>query len=114
MPFGPISVNSKTFNAQGEGRYGLSTLTFGDPSNHFVVRGGQLNKDKSAYTAACTRVLQKDVTVGSATQRLQASVQLVITVPKSGFTSTEIDDLTSDINAFITGAILDRILSGES
>jgi hypothetical protein len=114
MPFGTISVNSKTFNQQGEGRYGLSTLTFGDPANYFTVKGGQLNKDRTTVTGAVSRVLQKDVTIGSATQRLNASVQLVISVPKQGFTSTEVDDLTSDINAFVTGAILDRLLSGES
>ncbi len=114
MPFGTISVNSKSFLPQGEGRYGLSTLTFGDPANYFTVRGGQLNKDRSAYTAAVTRTLQKDVTIGSATQRLSASVQLVISVPKQGFTSTEIDVLASDISEFLTGAVLDRILTGEA
>lgn len=114
MPFGTITVNTKTFNQQGEGRYGLSTLTFGNPANYFTVKGGQLNKDRTTVTGAVSRVFQKDVTVGSATERLSASVQLVISVPRQGFTSTEIDVLVSDINEFITSANLDRVLSGES
>jgi hypothetical protein len=114
MPFGSIVVNSKTFTPQGEGRYGLSTLSFGDPANYLSVKGGQLTKDKSAYSAAVSRTLQKDVTIGSNTSRLSASVQLVISVPKQGFTSTEIDVLASDLSEFLTSSVLDRILSGES
>lgn len=114
MPFGPITVNSKTFNQAGEGLYRLSTLTFGQPSNHFNVKGGSLNKGRSAVVTAVSRVLEKDVTVGSETKRLGANVQLVITVPPTGFTSTEIDVLASDISEFLTAATLDRLLGGES
>lgn len=114
MPFGPIVVNSKTFNQQGDGRYGLSTLSFGDPANYFTVRGGQLNKARTDIISAVTRTLQQDVTVGTSTQRLTATAQLIWTVPKQGFTSTNMDILTSDISEWVTAAILDRIYAGES
>jgi hypothetical protein len=114
MPFGPISVNTKTFNEAGEGRYVLSTITFGDPSNYFTIKGGALTKDRKAVSAAVTRILEKDVTVNGETSRRSASVQLVMSIPPQGFTSTEIDVLASDISEFITSAVLNRILSGES
>lgn len=114
MPFSPITVNTKTFNASGDGRYMLSTVTFGSPQNYFTVKGGSLTKDRKSVVATITRVLQKDVTVNSVTSRLSASVQLIISVPDTGFTSTEVDGMASDISEFITAAILDRIMSGES
>lgn len=114
MPFGPIVVNSKTFNQSGDGRYNLSTLTFGQPSNFFSVKGGSLTKDRSNVVAAISRTFQKDVTVNGTTTRLSASAQLVITVPSTGFTSTEIDVLASDISEFVSASTLDRVLAGES
>jgi hypothetical protein len=114
MPFAPITVNTKTFNQSGDGRYMLSTVTFGQPSNYFNIKGGSLNKDRSTITGAITRVLEKDVTINGIASRKQASVQLVVSVPNTGFTSAELDSLCSDIDAFLTSSILDRILAGES
>lgn len=114
MPFGPISANAKTFNQSGDGRYMLSTVTFGQPANYFVVKGGSPNKDRSVITAAVSRVLEKDVTVNGVTSRRQAIVQTVITVPLAGYTSTEVDGLLSDNDVFLTPAILDRVMNGES
>lgn len=114
MPFSPIVVGSNTFNQSGDGRYMLSTITFGQPSNYFSVKGGSLSKDRSVITAAVTRVLQKDLTVGTVTTRKDCSVQLVIQIPSVGFTSTEVDTLANDISTWLTAAILDRVLNGES
>lgn len=114
MPFAPITVNTKTFNQSGDGRYMLSTVTFGQPANYFTVKGGSLNKDRSAFTAAVTRTLEKDVTENGVTRRKSCSVQLIITSPNTGFTSTEIDGLASDIDQFLTSSTLDRVLNGES
>lgn len=114
MPFGPITVNSKTFNQAGEGVYKLSTLTFGQPSNHFSVKGGSINKGRTAVVTAVSRTLEKDVVIDGTTTRKSANVQLVITVPPSGFTSAEVDVLASDISEFLTAGTLDRLLGGES
>jgi hypothetical protein len=114
MPFAPITVNTKTFNSAGDGRYSLSTVTFGNPGNFFTIKGASINRDKMNYTAAISRVLEKDVTVNSIVSRMSASVQLIITVPKQGFTSTDIDSLVSDIDSFVTSGVIDRILAGES
>lgn len=114
MPFSPISVNTKTFNQAGDGRYMLSTVSFGQPQNYFSVKGGSRTRDGRAFSAAVSRILEKDVTVNGVTQRLSASVQLVIISPTTGFTSSELDGMISDIDLFITSGVLDRVMSGES
>lgn len=114
MAFPPITVNTRTFNQSSDGRYVLSTVTFGTPSNYIQIKGGSLSKDRKLITAAITRVLEKDVTVGTTVQRRSASVQCIIQVPATGFTSAELDAMASDISEFITVANLDRVLSGES
>lgn len=114
MPFSPIVVNTKTFNQAGDGRYMRSTVSFGQPSDLLIVKGGTLNKDKQNITTAVTRALEKDVTVGTVTSRRVMTVQLVITAPTGGFTTSEIDACASDISEFLTTATLDRLLAGES
>jgi hypothetical protein len=114
MPFSPIVVNTKTFNQSGDGRYMRNTVTFGSPADYFTVKGGSLNKDRANITCAITRLLEKDVTVNGVTTRKSALVQTIITSPTTGFTSAELDAMVSDNSEFVTGAILDRILSGES
>jgi hypothetical protein len=111
---GPITVNSKTFNQTQDGRYMISTYTFGSPANYITVKGGALTKDRKNIVCAFTRILEKDVTVAGVTTRRSASVQSIITVPTVGFTSAELDSMQSDNDALITAAILDRVLAGES
>jgi hypothetical protein len=114
MPFSPISVNSKTFIQSGQGRYMLDSVAFGDPADYFQIKGGSINRSRSLVTAAVSRILEKDVTVDSITSRRQLSVQTIISSPVAGFTSSEIDILLSDSDLFITEAILNRLLNGES
>jgi hypothetical protein len=114
MPFAPIIVNTKTFLQSGDGRYMNDSVAFGDPADYFTVKGGSLNKDRRAITAAVSRVLEKDVTVGTGTERRQISVQLIIQSPTQGFTSTDVDDLASDISEFLDVTTLNRLLGGES
>lgn len=114
MPFAPITVNTKTYNASGDGLYGRSTVTFGQPSDRFQIKGGSLTKDKRNVVAVVSRVLEKDVTVNGVTERRSATVQCIVTVPPVGFTSTEIDAMVLDIDAFVTAGNLDRVLAGES
>lgn len=114
MPFAPITVTGGTFNAAGVGEYENSTTTFGSPSDRFKIRGGTLSKDKKLVTATVSRTYQRDVTTNGVTERKSAVVQLLIQVPTTGFTSSDLDAVTNDINQFVTAANLDRLLGGES
>lgn len=112
--FGPITVNAKTFNQTTDGRYMISTYAFGSVADYFIVKGGSLTKDRKNIVAAVSRIFEKDVTTNGVVTRRSASVQSIYTVPTVGFLSAELDARQSDIDAFITGAILDRVLAGES
>lgn len=112
MPFGDIVVNTKTFQPRDPGIYSLSTLAFGNPRNELRVRGGTKGKD-SSYRASVTRLMEKEVTVNGVITVPQAIVTVNITVP-TAFTAAELDTMTSDIDVFLTSAILTRILAGES
>lgn len=92
----------------------LSSVSFGDPVNYFAVKGGALNKSRSIVTAAVSRILEKDVTISGVTSRRSMSVQSIIQIPPVGFLSSEVDSLLSDIDSFVTGTVLDRLLNGES
>lgn len=113
MPFGTITVNSKTFEPRSPGYYSLDTVVFGQPSNEIRIRGAGKSSDK-LLRCSITRVLEKDVVVGSDTVRKQATVVLSITTPASDFTGTEMDTLASDISEFVTASTVSRMLQGES
>lgn len=113
MPFGTITVNTKSYEPRTPGTYVLSTVNFGQPTNEFRLRGAAISKD-GLLRASITRVLEKDVVVGSDTVRKQALVTLSITSPTSDFTSSDLDALISDQSEFATGATLSRLLQGES
>lgn len=112
MSFHPITVSTKTWNEVGPGRYMDSTVAYGNPANYIQISGGTKNSKTQVTSAAVSRVMQKDVTVGSVTTRNQASVQLVIQVGP-GFTSAEVDSMLLTISDFVTSAVLDRVLLGE-
>lgn len=113
MPFGTITANTKTYEPRTPGSYVLSTVTFGQPTNEFRIRGAVVGKD-GLLRASISRILEKDVAVGSDTSRQQALVITNITVPVSAFTAAELDSLLLDTSEFITAATLSRILQGES
>lgn len=114
MPFAPITVNTKTYNAAGDGVYSRSTVAFGQPADRIQVKGGSLTKDRRNVVAVVSRVLEKDVTISGVVERRSALVQVLITVPPVGFTSAELDAMVLDCDAFITAGNLDRVLAGES
>lgn len=114
MPFGTITVNTKSYAPRDAGVYVLSTAQFGDPLNEFRLRPGTKNK-AGATTTSVTRLFQKDVTVGSAVERRQAIVTLNVAIPSvGGITTAEVDGLASDISEFITQDTLSRLLQGEA
>lgn len=113
MPFGNITVNTKTFEPRQPGTYTLNTVTFGQPSNEFRIRGATPSKDGLLRTSV-TRVLERDVVVGSSTVRKQCVVTLSVASPVADFTGSEIDGLASDISEFITASTISRLMQGES
>jgi len=113
MPFGDISVNSKTFNPRQPGTYVKSTVTFGDPTDEFRLRGGSSPSKDGLIRLSVSRVFEKDVTVASVTSRKGAIATLSIAIPNSGFTASEMDVLASDISEFVSATTLTRLLQGE-
>lgn len=113
MSFHPITVNSKTFNQAGDGKYMLSTVSFGQPLNYFKISGGSRNSKSGVTSAAISRVLEKDVVVDGRTIRRNMTVQVIVQL-SDGFTSAEADTVLGDIDGFIAIGVLDRILNGET
>lgn len=89
-----------------------STVTFGGASNYIQISGGKRNSKTGITSASISRIMQKDITVGSVTERRSLSCQLVIQAA-DGFTTTEVDALVLTISDFVTTANLERILQGE-
>lgn len=113
MPFGTITVNTKSYDPRSPGIYSLSTVAFGDPQNEFRIRGASSSKDE-LLRGSVTRILEKDVVVGSDTARKQCAVTLTIAVPYKGYTGSDVDALASDISEFLTPGVITRLLQGES
>lgn len=113
MPFSPITAQTKQYLQSGDGRYMLSSVTFGAPLDYFRVSGGSISAKTNAVNASVSRVLEKDVIVAGSTVRKSCTVQLLIQASRD-FTSANVDSLVADINEFLTTATLDRILNGES
>lgn len=114
MPFGSITVNAKTYEPRVPGFYVLSTVSFGQPTNEFRLKGATQSSKDGLTRASITRVLEKDVVVGTQTVRKQAIVTLTIATPTADFTTSEIDAMISDQSEFATGSTLSRLLQGES
>lgn len=112
MSFHPISVSTKTWNEVSPGKYMDSAVTFGQPGNYIQISGGKLNSKTGLTTAAVSRIMQKDVTVGTATSRNTASVQSIIQIP-SGFTTAEIDAMLLTLSDLVSATFLERLLQGE-
>lgn len=110
MPFGTITSQSLTYQPRAEGMYVLSTLSFSDPSNHFLMRGASKT---DPLRASVSRVLQKDIVVGGETKRISCTVTLSVVTPSSGFTPAEIDSAATDLSTFITTDTISRLLTGE-
>lgn len=113
MPFGTITVNTKSYEPRQPGVYSLSTVVFGQPNNEFRISGGKQSKD-GLLRGSVTRLIEKDVVVNGQNLRKQASVTLSWATPTADFTGSELDGLISDISEFITAATISRINQGES
>ncbi len=114
MPFGSITVNSKTFAPRDPGTYANTTVGFGQPEDELRVRGSVTTSKDGLLRGSITRVLEKDIADGSDQVRKQLIVNVTVSVPPSGFTATEIDECLLEISEFATVDTVTRILQGES
>lgn len=114
MTFSTLTIASDTFTSVGPGMYSKSTVGLGDPANGIKIAPGKKANARAPVTAAVTRYQEKDVTLAGIVQRLRLSVNVQISVPSSGFTSSEIDSLLSELNTLLTPEIITRIVLGES
>lgn len=113
MPFGTITVNSKSFEPRSPGTYSLSSVVFGDPNNDIRVNPGRLSKD-GLVRGSVSRILEKDVTVGGSTVRRQMTLTVSWSAPPSNFTAAEIDGALSDVSEFATPTTISRVNQGEA
>lgn len=112
MPFGTITSQTVSFGPRNPGIYADTAVTFGSPTNEFRIRPATAPSKDGNMRASITRVLEKDT--GSPAVRKACVVTLSINIPKSGFTSTEVDSLATDLSNFVTADTVSRILQGEA
>lgn len=111
MPYGNITAQTKVYQPRSPGIYSLTGVSFDQPSDEFRLKGATKGATR---TASVTRVVQKDVTVGSDVSRLGMSVSLQIQIPSNAaFTSSMVDSAAVDISEFLTPETVSRLLQGE-
>jgi len=111
MPFGDITAQTKVYKPRSPGIYSLSTVSFDQPGDEFRLKGATRGNTRSC---SVTRIVQKDITVGSDIQRLGMSVSLQIQIPSNAaFTATMVDSAAADISEFLSSDTISRLLQGE-
>lgn len=112
MSFHPITLDAKTWNESGPGRYIESTVAFGAPLNYIKISPGTRNAKTGQTSTAVSRILQKDVTIAGVVTRVEAVVTTSVQA-HSAFTVVELDSMALNNSDFITTANLTRMLNGE-
>lgn len=110
--FHPIVIGTQTFNAVGPGKYALSTVTAGGPSNEIKIAPGRRNPTTKAINASVTRSFDTDVVEGSTTTRRKAIVSVQVTFP-DGTDLAKVDNALGDVSTFLTTTTLNEILLGK-
>lgn len=111
MSFHPITLDAKTWNESGPGRYMESTVVFGGPMNYIKISPGA--RSKSGLTScAITRYFEKDVVVNNVSVRASCTITQNIQV-QDGITVADIDTAALHISSFLDSGTLTRILNGE-
>lgn len=111
MSFVSIVTTTKTFNERGRGTYIASDVSFGAPTNELRLRP---NTNKKTPSIGITRYREQDVTVGTSTVRVAATALLTISMPSSGFSTSDIDVMVAEISEFVSSGNLSRLLQGEA
>lgn len=122
MPFGAITVNSKTYNPAQEGIYMYSGYTFGTGKDYFKISGAKRSKNSSALVCAVSRIVDIEIVSAnpSSPDYRPMSCQLVISLPNNvtfvngGDVITVADNAVADISSFLTSTTINRLLAGES
>jgi len=110
MPFGSLSINSKTYAPRSAGVYVDDTCGFSDPDNSVVVR---LTTNKGAISrASFVKRFEKDVTTNGVTVRHLATVSVSM-VTTDAFTAAELAAALADLGTFGSSANISRVLMGE-
>lgn len=113
MPFGNIIAQTIVYEPRNPGVYSRAGVTYEQPLNEFRIRGAK--PSGTSRTANISRVVQKDITVGSGTERRQMTVSLNITTPAAGgFTPAELDSAVADLSEFVTASTISRVMQDES
>lgn len=111
MPFGTITAQTKLFEPRSPGIYSLAGLSFEQPGDEFRLKGATRGETR---TCSVTRVVQKDITIGTELKRLGMVVSIQISIPSyTAFTSAMVDSAAADLSEFITPSSVSRLLQGE-
>jgi hypothetical protein len=114
MPFGDITIGSKTYKPSIPGSYRESNTTYDGPVEEIRISGATPTRGGN-LVGTVRYILEKDVSTGDDVNRRQALVSFEVRVDRlGGFTTTEMDQMVSTISDFITVETLSRILQGES
>lgn len=113
MPFGTITSQTKSYEPREPGIYMNDTVSFGDPEDYYKIKGATEGKD-GLLRGSFSRILEKDVTVGSETIRKQLLVSVLVVAPEDGFTAAEAASLLTDSANFGSADNISRVLQKES
>lgn len=112
MPFGVLTLNTKTYNPRKEGVYVESTVTFGSPTNELRIYPAIKPDKNGILRGTVVRVTEKD---DADSKRFPAIVTVSLSMPATGlFTATDADNMVDDISDFLTADTLTRIFQGEA
>lgn len=111
MSFASIVLTSGTYNERSPGKYYLSTVNFGEPSNEIRLRPNTNPKNPSF---GITRTKQFVVTSGDKVERVNASITLTVNIPALGVPLQQVDGMVNDLSEFISAESLTRLLQGEA
>lgn len=111
MSFDSIVTSTKTFDERSKGVYVATDVNFGSPENELRLRA---NVNKKSPSVGIIRYKQIDYTSGSTTSRIGASVNLSITMPPAGFSTSDLDIMVAEIAEFVSSANLSRLFQGEA
>lgn len=114
MAFNSLTLGAESYVSIGNGLYQLSTVPFGGAGKMIKLAPGNRSAKTLVTTASVTRILEKDITVGTTVVRRKAVITSQLVIP-DGFTSAEVALLMSSTGTgFFTTANVDRLLQGEN
>lgn len=111
MSFHPLTIGSSVFNQTGPGIYTNATCVVGGPLDVVKLSGGKITPQNTT-NASMTRSYESDVSVGGVVKRIKTQVILQIQLG-IGHDVSNVDNMATDIDAWLTPANLNRLLLGD-